>query len=175
MSYMKPDQKRQIMTRSFKDRASAESAYDSLVARGFKSDEVHVLMSDETRKQHFGGDSEKSDMGNNALKGGGVGGAIGGAVGATIVGLAAAAATVTVPVLGLAIAGPLAGALAGGAVGGTAGGILGLLVGAGIPEDRAKGYETDLKQGGIVLGVTPRHDEDARYFESEWSDMPAKH
>jgi len=41
-------------------------------------------------------------------------------------------------------------------------------VGAGSPETRAKVYETELKEGGIVLGVTPRHDEDARYFESEW-------
>jgi len=46
--------------------------------------------------------------------------------------------------------------------------MLGFLVGAGIPEERAKVYETDLKQGGIVLGVRPRHDDDAKYFENEW-------
>ena len=66
------------------------------------------------------------------------------------------------------IAGPLAGALAGGAAGATAGGLVGTLVGAGIPEERAKTYEADLKDGGIIVGVQPRNDEDARYFETEW-------
>jgi hypothetical protein len=162
--------KQPIMTSSFRDRESAERAYNAIAARGYKSEEIHVLMSDETRKRLFSGDDVKSDLGNKALKGAGVGGAVGGAVGATLVGLAAAAATLTVPGLGLVIAGPLAGALAGGAAGAGAGGLMGLLVGAGIPEERAKTYETDLKAGGIVLGVMPRHDDDARYFESEWRE-----
>jgi hypothetical protein len=41
-------------------------------------------------------------------------------------------------------------------------------VGAGIPEDRAKLYEGDLKSGRMVLGVKPRNDDDAHYFENEW-------
>jgi hypothetical protein len=159
---------RPIITSSFRDRESAERAYNAIEARGFKSDEIHVLMSDDTRKRLFGKDDEKTHMGNNALKGAGVGGAVGVAVGATVVGIAAAAAALTIPGLGLVVVGPLAGALAGGAAGGTAGGVLGFLVGAGIPEDRAKVYETDLKEGGIVLGVRPRHDGDAQYFENEW-------
>jgi hypothetical protein len=158
----------EIMTSSFRDRESAERAYNAILARGYKDDEIHILMTDETRKRLFIKDGEKTDMGHKALKGAGVGGAVGGVVGATLVGLAAAAAAVTVPVLGLVIVGPLAGALAGGAAGATAGGLVGVLVGAGIPEDRAKVYETELKNGGIVLGVKPKHDDDARYFETEW-------
>lgn len=168
MSDKQTDLQRPIMTSSFRDRDSAERAYNAIAARGYKSDEIHVVMTDETRKRLFTKDGEQTDMGNKALKGAGVGGAVGVAVGATLVGILAAAATLTVPGLGLVIAGPLAGALAGGAAGATAGGLVGLLVGAGIPEDRAKVYETDLKAGGIVLGVKPRHDDDARYFESEW-------
>jgi len=42
-----------IMTSSFHDRESAERAYNDLLARGYKSDKIHVLMSDETRKLHF--------------------------------------------------------------------------------------------------------------------------
>ncbi len=165
---------RPIMTSSFRDRESAERAYNAISARGYKSDEIHVLMSDETRKRYFIKDGEKTDMGNKALQGAGVGGAVGGAVGATLVGIAAAAATLTLPGIGLLIAGPLAGALAGGAAGAAAGGLVGVLVGAGIPEDRAKVYETDLKAGGIVLGVKPRHDDDARYFETEWHGQHVK-
>jgi hypothetical protein len=159
-----------ILTSSFRDRDSAERAYNDLLARGYKSDEIHVLMSDETRKLHFVKGAETTPMGNKALKGAGVGGALGGAVGATLMGLAATAATVTVPGLGLVIVGPLAGALAGGAAGATAGGLVGVLVGAGIPEERARVYATELKNGGIVLGVRPRNEDDAHYFEDEWQE-----
>lgn len=168
MSDKKVELQHPIITSSFRDRESAERAYDAIAARGYKSDEIHVLMTDETRKRLFDKDEEHTDMGNKALEGAGVGGAIGGAVGATVLGFAAAAAALSIPGLGLVIAGPLAGAIAGGAAGATAGGLVGVLVGAGIPEERAKFYETDLKAGGIVVGVKPRHDEDARYFETEW-------
>ena len=168
MSNKQTDVQRPLMTSSFRDRESAERAYDAITARGYKSDEIHVLMSNDTRKRLFVADGVKTDMGNKAMQGAGVGGAVGGAVGATLVGILAAAATLTLPGIGLLIAGPLAGALAGGAAGAAAGGLVGMLVGAGIPEERARVYETDLKAGGIVLGVKPRHDDDARYFETEW-------
>jgi len=58
--------------------------------------------------------------------------------------------------------------LAGAGAGGATGGIIGALIGAGIPEERVKHYEKGLKEGGIVMGVTPRSDEDAEYFEREW-------
>jgi len=166
---------RPIITSSFPDRASAELAYQAMEARGYKSSDIHVLMTDETRKRLFAKDAVETDLGNKALAGAGVGGAVGGAVGATLVGFAAAAAALTIPGLGLVIAGPLAGALAGGAAGATAGGLVGMLVGAGIPEERAKLYETDLKNGSIVIGVTPRHEEDAKYFESEWTGQNVRH
>ena len=157
-----------LITGSFSDRDAAERAYQSLAARGYKDSDVHVIMSDDTRKRHFGQDATKTDLGNKALEGAGVGGAVGGAIGATLTAIAAAGAALTVPGLGLVIAGPLAGALAGGAAGAATGGIVGMLVGAGIPEDRAKLYERDIKNGGIVLGVSPRSDDDARYLEEQW-------
>jgi hypothetical protein len=47
------------------------------------------------------------------------------------------------------------------------GGVIGALIGAGIPEDRARVYEQALDNGGIVMGVAPRTG-DAQFFESEW-------
>jgi hypothetical protein len=41
-------------------------------------------------------------------------------------------------------------------------------VGAGIPEERVKEYESGLKDGGIVMGVRPRTPEDRAYFDAEW-------
>ena len=48
--------------------------------------------------------------------------------------------------------------------------LAGALIGWGIPEDRAEYYESGIKEGGTVLGVTPRSVEDADYFETEWRD-----
>jgi hypothetical protein len=55
------------------------------------------------------------------------------------------------------------------------GGLIGALVGSGIPEDRAKEYETGVNEGGIVMGVNPRSDEDAEYFENEWRTHRGEH
>jgi hypothetical protein len=44
----------------------------------------------------------------------------------------------------------------------------GALIGAGIPEERVKEYEEGIKNGGIMMGVTPRTPEDAAYFEEDW-------
>lgn len=59
-------------------------------------------------------------------------------------------------------------ALTGGAVGAAGGGLLGALIGAGIPEEQAKRYETGIPEGNIVMAVSPRDEEDATYFEREW-------
>ncbi len=58
--------------------------------------------------------------------------------------------------------------MAGAGAGGLTGGLVGALVGSGIPEEHAAEYENDIKEGGIVMGVKPRNDEDAKYFEEEF-------
>jgi hypothetical protein len=73
-----------------------------------------------------------------------------------------------IPGLGIVIAGPIAAGLAGAGAGGLTGGVIGALVGSGIPEARAKLYESGIKDGQIVIGVQPRNDEDAEYFEENW-------
>ena len=157
-----------MMTGMFRDRASAEKAYDSLHERGYSQDEINVMMSDETRKTHFENSDVDTDLGNKALEGAGTGSAIGGTAGAIIGAIAAIGTAVALPGLGLVIAGPLAAGLAGAGAGGLTGGIVGALVGSGIPEDRAKEYESGVKDGGIVVGVKPRNQEDADYFENDW-------
>lgn len=156
------------VTSSFADRDSADRAYHSALNRGYSRDDVHLLMSDDTRTKHFA--DKDTELGSKAMEGAGTGGAIGGAAGAILGALAAIGTSVLLPGLGLVIAGPLAGALAGAGAGGLTGGIVGALVGAGIPEDRAKEYETDIKGGRIVMGVNPRSSEDADYFANEWKN-----
>lgn len=153
---------------TFRDRDSAERAYQSLSSRGYSKDDVNVLMSDDTRKRHFGDNTPDTDLGDKAMEGAGVGSAIGGTAGAVIGAIAAIGTSVALPGLGLVIAGPIAAALAGAGAGGLTGGLVGALVGSGIPEEHAAEYESDIKEGGIVMGVKHRSDDDARYFEDEF-------
>jgi uncharacterized protein (TIGR02271 family) len=155
----------------FKDRESAERAYNSLTSRGYSKDDVNIIMSDETRNKYYpeGTDSADSDFDSKALEGAGTGSAIGGTAGAIIGAIAALGTNVVLPGLGLVVAGPLAGALVGAGAGGATGGVVGALVGSGIPEEHAKKYEEGVKNGGIVLGFNPRNEEDAKHFESDWN------
>ncbi len=164
---------RGLLTATFKNRDSAEKAYDALQRRGYTSDDINLMMSDEARKRHFSDvkNTDKdinTDLGNKALEGAGTGSAIGGTLGAIAGAIAAIGTSLVIPGLGLVVAGPLAAALAGAGAGGLTGGLLGALIGAGIPEERAKVYESNIKEGDIVMGVRPKTEEDARYLEQEW-------
>jgi len=161
-----------MLTGMFRDKETSESAYRSLRERGYSDDEINVMMSEDTRNKYWGDDdaAEDSELGSKALEGTGVGTIIGGTLGAILGGAAAIGTNLVLPGLGLVVAGPIAAALAGAGAGGLTGGIAGALIGWGIPEDRAKFYEGGIREGGTVLGVTPRNDEDAAYFENEWRD-----
>jgi hypothetical protein len=165
-----------MMTGIFRDRTSAESAYTSLRNRGYTDDEINVMMSDKTRDSWFGDDNPTdSELGNKALEGTGAGAAIGGTLGAIVGGIAAVGTSLAIPGLGLVVAGPIAAALAGAGAGGAIGGLAGALIGWGIPEEHAKTYEKGIAEGGTVIGVTPREEADADYFENEWRNYKGEH
>ncbi|OKL41887.1 hypothetical protein A3841_07675 [Pontibacter flavimaris] len=166
-----------MLTAMFRDRESAERAYDELRARGYDKDEINVVMSEEGRKRHFAGEDKDhtTELGNKSLEGTGAGSAIGGTLGAIIGAVAAIGTSVAIPGLGLVVAGPLAAGLAGAGAGGLTGGLIGALIGAGIPEERAKVYETGVKEGNIVLGFKPHSPEDARYFETHFQSNRGEH
>jgi hypothetical protein len=156
------------VTGLFEDRDSAERAYQCAVDRGYSTSDVDLVMADDTRNRYFGDDSSPTELGTKAAKGAGVGGAIGGAAGAIAAAIAAVGTSIAIPGLGLVIAGPIAAALAGAGAGGAAGGLVGALIGYGIPEERVKVYDEGIRRGGILMGVRPRSEEDATYFENEW-------
>lgn len=157
-----------MLTGMFRDRESTENAYNTLQERGYTKDDINLVMSDETRKKYFTDDSEETEIGTKAAEGAGKGSAIGSTVGAIVGVIAAIGTSLAIPGLGIVIAGPIAAGLAGAGAGGITGGVIGALVGYGIPEARAKLYESGIKDGQIVLGVKPRNDEDAKYFENNW-------
>ena len=160
-----------MVTGLFPDRASAESAYNTAHTRGYSKDDVNLVMSDDTRKRHFSDDSamgKETELGNKAAEGAGIGGAVGGTIGAILAGIAAVGTSIVLPGLGLVIAGPLAAAAAGAGAGAASGGLIGALIGWNMPEERVKEYEEGVKNGGILMGVKTRNDEDALHFENEW-------
>ncbi|WP_229365778.1 hypothetical protein [Fibrisoma montanum] len=162
------DRTDRVMTALFTDRDSADRAYEKLKDRGFSDKDINVMMSNETRDRHFTArhDSQHdTDLGNKAMEKAGVGSAIGGTVGAVAAAIAAIGTNLLLPGLGLVVAGPLAAGLAGAGAGGLTGGLIGALVGSGIPEERAKTYESGIKQGGILIGVKARDVDDVRYLE----------
>lgn len=162
-----------MLTGSFRNRAEVERAYNSLLERGYTKDDINVIMSDDTRKQHFSATSEVTELGNKAAEGGLTGATVGGTIGA-VAGVLALAGTLAIPGLGIVLAGPVAAGLVGLGAGAATGGLVGALIGAGIPEERAKLYENDIKAGGIVMGVNPRTTEDAQYIEREWTGYQAE-
>lgn len=160
----------------FRDKDSAERAYSSLRDRGYSDDDINVMMSDDTRKRYYSGDdATDTELGSKALEGAGAGSAIGGTLGAIIGGIAAIGTNVLLPGLGLIVAGPLAAALAGAGAGGLTGGLVGALIGSGIPEEHAELYHEGVKDGGIYMGVNPRTDEDADFFENDWKSNKGEH
>lgn len=159
------------VTGLFRDRESAERAYQGVVDRGYKQDDVNLVMSDETRDKHFGSAAgRETELGTKAAEGAGIGAGIGGTLGAIAAAVAAVGTSIALPGLGLVIAGPVAAALAGAGAGGAAGGLVGALIGWNIPEERVKQYEEGIKQGGILMGVRPRNDEDAAQLEKHWRE-----
>jgi hypothetical protein len=166
-----------LATGLFSDRESAERAYEDLSSRGYSSEDINVVMSDDTRSKYFDNPSgRQTELGNKAAKGAGVGGAIGGTAVGIAAAVAAAGASIAIPGLGLVIAGPLAAGLAGAGAGAAGGGLIGAMVGWGIPEERVKDYESGIKKGGILMGVRPRSKEDADYLEGQWkSSSSARH
>jgi hypothetical protein len=132
----------------FDEQSDAQDALNELKAAGFSPDQVSVVAKDTQETKAM---VEDSDMGGAETAGIGTGALLGGLLGGTagwLIGIGALA----IPGIGpIVAAGALATTLGGAAVGAVAGGLIGALVGAGIPEEDARGYETHVKQGRILI------------------------
>jgi hypothetical protein len=83
--------------------------------------------------------------------------------------------SLAIPGLGIVIAGAAVAAMDGLGAGGFTGGVVGALIGLGIPEERVKHYQSGIDEGGILMGVKPKSDEDAAHFEKEWKTNNGQH
>jgi hypothetical protein len=126
----------------------AERAVDTLIAEGFASTDISVLLPDTRSTKDFAHVKE-----TKAPEGTAAGATTGGVIGGTL-GVLAGIGVLAIPGVGPFIAaGPIMAGLAGLGVGGAVGGLVGALVGMGIPEYEAKRYEGRVKGGGTLLSV----------------------
>ena len=164
-----------IVTALFKDAIGVRGAYRVALDRGFKEDDIDLVMSETTQRQQFqpiqvgvkladkaAESTEKSQPDATEL---------GGPAGGTAATIAPAVAAVgTVMLLpGLALAGPIAIALAAAGAVGVAGGLAGALAHWGLPKTRVEEYEKQIREGAILMGVRARSDADRQHLEREWT------
>lgn len=167
-----------MVTALFDDASGVERACEAALARGYKRDEINLVLSESTRRRHFSEHQVDAGLADKAAESteqstpkkrpaaDKLGGPAGGTA-ATIAPALAAIGTVTL-LPGLIFAGPIAVALAAGAAVGIAGGLIGALVDWGIPKGRVEEYEAQIRQGGILIGVSTKSDADTVHLQNEW-------
>ncbi|MEW6046309.1 MAG: hypothetical protein AB1609_07480 [Bacillota bacterium] len=130
----------------FGTREQTEKAVRALRDKGFRDNEISVLARGDAKRGGGGGDRDGDfEVGADVDEGVTWGGALGG-----IAGLLAGIGALTIPGIGPVVAaGPLAAALGGAVTGGVAGGLLDI----GIPEDRGRAFEQELKAGKMLAVV----------------------
>lgn len=160
-----------LITALFVDFKNAGKAYNAALKLGYKKDEINILMSEETKKCHGHNRAhENLSLSDEAIKGAGVGGSLGVTTGAITGAIIAMGTVLAFSGLSLIISGPIAIALAGASAGGIAGGLVGALINIGISEDHAKNCAAELKNGGILICLTPYSLDDCKTLEMTWNN-----
>lgn len=137
----------------FDNRDYAEKAARQIKERGLRTEDISIVTKngDETEgvmgaTMQTGGKGVNDNISDGVVTGGVLGG---------LAGLLIGAGSMVIPGLGIiAAAGPITGVLSGAVTGGIVGGLVDL----GIPENKGKQYETDIKAGKILFSM--KTDED---------------
>ncbi len=138
---------------SFAKQSDVDTALEDLRDHGYTPEQISFVVKEKEKVR------EKTVGTSQNLASGAVSGAVAGGVLAGLAGLLVGLGAIAVPGIGaLFIGGPLAATLGlSGVV--AAGGLLGGLVGLGLPEETARVYEQQIKEGGAVLAVPVDDDE----------------
>jgi hypothetical protein len=163
-----------MVTGLFRDRESAERAWQAAVDLGYASNEINLMLAHETRErlfaeEHAAGLAAKAsraaaEPAKGAEK---MGGPRGAHVGMIAPVLAAVGTLLLIPG-GIIAAGPIAIALGAAGAVAVAGGVIGALTKWGIPKERVEDYEAGIRNGGVLMGVSPHTRSDARKLLEAW-------
>jgi len=117
---------------------NVEHGAKALSAAGFRDSDISVLYPERTESKEEA-QAENDRVQVVATVGGGPGALVGATMGSGV---------------GLFVrVGPVFTALAGSGFGDVLGEVAGVLIGAGMPEEKAKGYESQVKSGGFLISV----------------------
>lgn len=151
-----------LMTAVFNSSEAAARAYQELSNRGYKYNEISVLMSEETCSQFQNNKTEVEENEDASA----VPALEKATPGAIIVALVAVGVNIILPGAALIVTGPLASSLV--TANGISSGLAGALTGSGIPGEAARVYERGVSLGGILLGFNPHNSSDFREIENIW-------
>jgi len=129
----------------FDNHSFAENAAKQIKEQGLKTEDISIVAKEnmDTGREEGSGFIGRRDINDNISDGVMTGGVLGG-----LAGLLIGAGSMAVPGLGIiAAAGPITGLISGAVTGGIVGGLVDL----GIPENRGKQYESDIKAGKILF------------------------
>lgn len=156
----------------FRDGESAERAIAAVTARGYRSEDINVVIDDDVRQRYIDSHAVTDPvLASGKSDGLDLGGPAGGTLGTLFTALTAVGTFLLVP--GLVIAGPIAQALTAAGAAAVTGGLIGALHEWGIPNDRIQRFEGAIKHGAILLGVRPHNEDDAEAFQREWRGLGA--
>lgn len=128
---------------------NAENSASQIKNQGLKTDDISIVTKEKNETQSNGltatmGTTSKG-VNDNISDGVVTGGILGG-----LAGLLIGAGSLMIPGLGIiAAAGPITGLLSGAVTGGVVGGLIDL----GIPENKSRQYETDIKSGKVLFSM----------------------
>ncbi|MCL6261559.1 hypothetical protein M3O96_20835 [Aquiflexum sp. TKW24L] len=159
-----------VLSGMFRDRECTDRAYNSLVDKGYGNNEINVVMTAETREKYYGDLSKDSEFGAEHTFNSSFGSRIGSTAGVIAGAQAAIEDSVVIHGLGVLIAGPLVSDL----TGAVSGGMISVLKDSGIPEPRAKLYDSGIKEGNVVIYVSPKDDADAIHLYENWKNLHAE-
>lgn len=146
------------VTSIFHNINDADLVYDFLLTKGYSKEDITIVMTDDTHKGHFQQVSMEAHEAEetHALDDAGRGALLGGTAGAIISALAVIGSNLALPGFGLVMMGPLLAGITGAAAGSIAGGTIGAIIGSGYPKEHAEYYEKSIREGGIMISVSPR-------------------
>ncbi len=163
-----------MVTGLFSERADAERAWRAAVDLGYRSDDINLMLSEDTRTRMFAGEqgaglgAKAAEAAKEPTKGAEkIGGPTGGHVGMIAPVLAAVGTLLLIPG-GIIAAGPVAIALGAAGAVGVAGGLVAALTDWGVPKGRVELYEAGIREGGVLIGVKPRSEQDAKKLAEAW-------
>jgi uncharacterized membrane protein len=132
----------------------AETAARQVRDQGLRTDDISIVVKRGDVDEGEHGAKMGRDVNDNISDGVVSGGVLGG-----IAGLLIGAGSMVIPGLGIiAAAGPITGLLSGAVTGGIVGGLIDL----GIPENRSKEYESELKRGKVLFSMKTDEDKVSR-------------